>query len=43
MASRQTFLTVYRGTQGRLRHMACMRMAKVLFLQKLLDKTVHGG
>ena len=37
MASQQTFLTCYRGTQGKLRHMAYMRMAKVLFLQKLID------
>src|SRR5688500_5179732 len=37
MASQETFLTCYRGNQGALRHMAYMRMAKVLFLQKLLD------
>lgn len=39
MASQQTFLSCYRGTQGKLRHMAYMRMAKVLFLQKLIDQT----
>ncbi len=38
MASQETFLSCYRGTQGRLRHMAYMRMAKVLFLQKLIDE-----
>ena len=38
MASQQTFLTCYRGTQGAFRHMAYMRMAKVLFLQKLIDR-----
>lgn len=36
--SQKLFHTVYRGRQSRLRHLAYMRMAKVLVLQRVLDR-----
>jgi len=38
MTGQNLFLTVYRGNQGALRHMAYMRLSKVLLLQFLLNR-----